>query len=95
MHRTEVLEVINRPKFDFIPKSDKEEFFKMLVEISELVESPVRLSIIEEDERDNRVLECAVSGEVDFIVSGDVHLLRLKKFGNIKIITCKDILIRK
>ena len=37
---------------------------------------------------DNRILECALEGEADYIVTGDKkHLLSLKKFKNIPIIT--------
>ena len=40
-----------------------------------------------EDESDNRVLEAAVSAEVDYIVSGDEHLLTLGSFQGIPILT--------
>jgi len=39
------------------------------------------------DEPDNRILECAVAAEADFIVTGDRHLLPLKHFRNISIVT--------
>lgn len=42
---------------------------------------------------DNRVLECAVSCNADYIISGDKkHLLSLKRFKNIPIITANDLL---
>ena len=42
---------------------------------------------------DNRILECAVEGKVDFIVSGDKkHLLPLSEFEGIKIITASQLL---
>ena len=37
--------------------------------------------------KDNKYLECAVNGWADFIVSEDKHLLNLKEYGAIKILT--------
>ncbi len=45
------------------------------------------IKVITEDDADNRVLECAYEGRVNYIVSGDRHLLSLKQFEGIKIIT--------
>jgi putative PIN family toxin of toxin-antitoxin system len=45
------------------------------------------LHIITEDPLDNKFLELAVEGKADYILSGDKHLLNLKKFHGIKIIT--------
>ncbi|GFP35461.1 hypothetical protein HKBW3S43_01252, partial [Candidatus Hakubella thermalkaliphila] len=44
------------------------------------------------DEEDNRILECAVGGNADLIVSRDRHLLTLKKYQNIPIVTAVDLL---
>jgi putative PIN family toxin of toxin-antitoxin system len=45
-----------------------------------------RLEVVGEDPSDDRVLECAVEVDADYIVSGDKHLLRLGEYLNIKII---------
>lgn len=52
-----------------------------------LVEPKSKTSIIKKDPADNKFLDCAGEGEVDFIISGDRHLLKLEKFKNIDIIT--------
>jgi putative PIN family toxin of toxin-antitoxin system len=44
------------------------------------------------DDPDNRVLECAVSGEANFIVSGDYHLLELESHQGIRILKARDLL---
>ena len=44
------------------------------------------------DEPDNRILECAMAGKVDVIVTGDKHLLSLKHFQNIPIVTLSNFL---
>lgn len=44
------------------------------------------------DPADDRVLECAVAAQADFIVSGDKHLLNLESFGKIPILAPADFL---
>ena len=36
---------------------------------------------------DNKFLEAAVAGEADFIITSDRHLLNLKKFNSMPIVT--------
>lgn len=48
--------------------------------------------MIKEDPDDNLVLECGVAGNVDYIVTGDTNLLKLKEFRSIKIRTAKEFL---
>ena len=38
------------------------------------------------DDPDNRILECALKAKADFLVSGDKHLLKLKRYENCEII---------
>lgn len=52
-----------------------------------LVEPTETLAVIEDDPDDNRVLECAVAGEAEYIVSGDAHLLTLKRYQGIQILS--------
>ncbi len=44
------------------------------------------------DEADNRVLECALKAEADYIVTGDRHLLSRKQFQKIKILRLAEFL---
>ncbi|MFW6083475.1 MAG: putative toxin-antitoxin system toxin component, PIN family [Thermoplasmatota archaeon] len=41
--------------------------------------------MIKEDPDDNYILETAVEGEADLIITGDNHLLKLEMYENIKI----------
>ncbi|OGC06141.1 putative toxin-antitoxin system toxin component, PIN family [candidate division WOR-1 bacterium RIFOXYA2_FULL_36_21] len=41
---------------------------------------------VKEDADDNKFIDCALSGNADYIVSGDKHLLDLRKFSGIKIV---------
>ena len=63
-----------------------------LVSIATMVEPNEKISIIKYDPDDNKILECAKTGKVDFIVSKDHHLLKLKKFGEILIVTPQEFL---
>lgn len=47
---------------------------------------------IVKDEDDNRVLEAALEGKCDFIVTGDKELLTLNSFKGIKIVTADQFL---
>ena len=38
------------------------------------------------DDPDNRILECAIKAEADFLVTGDKHLLKLRNYRNFEII---------
>jgi predicted nucleic acid-binding protein len=45
---------------------------------------------MDEDPDDDRILECAVAAESEFIVSEDKDLLRLGKFGGARIVSVRD-----
>jgi predicted nucleic acid-binding protein len=46
-----------------------------------------RIDVIKADPADNLVLEAAVAGKADIVVSGDRHLFALKEFRGIRIMT--------
>lgn len=50
------------------------------------------LDVVVDDPDDNRVLECALAGKSDRIVSGDKHLLRLGSYEGIPIMTVREFL---
>lgn len=66
------------------------EFLAMLAKRSESISPKHTLRAVLADPSDNRILECAVEGKADAIVSGDRHLLDLKKFRKIPIITIRE-----
>ena len=73
---------------------DKEEISRVAVILSEMAEwvVPARKIKVLNDEPDNRILECAVSGNADVIVTGDKQLLRLRGYEKTKIISLKEYL---
>ena len=50
------------------------------------------MSVVREDEADNRILECALAAGADAIVTGDHHLLELRRFGGVRITTPREFL---
>ena len=58
--------------------------------IADVVTPSANLAIVLDDPDDDRVLECAIEGRADFIVSGDRHLLRLVSFKSIPILTVRQ-----
>ncbi len=52
---------------------------------SKSVDPKNRISVIDDDP-DNRILECALEGQADFIISGDHHLTDLEDYQGIKIV---------
>ena len=55
---------------------------------AEVVEVSSHINVISHPEEDNRVLECAVDGKANFIVTGDTkHILPLKEYRGIKILS--------
>ena len=83
--------VLRRPKF----KTDEDEIHRIilaLMQVAEVVDVVSKLGMVEEDPKDNMVVETAFDGNTDFIVSGDGHLLALKSFRGIKIVDVKQML---
>lgn len=62
--------------------------------ISSTVDPPRSLDVIRDDPADNRVLECAIAAEADWIISGDRHLLELGSYEGILIVTARQLLER-
>jgi uncharacterized protein len=62
-----------------------------LTEMSEMITPRKKLKVLKDDP-DNRILECALEGDADFIVTGDKEMLRQKHYGGVQIITLREYL---
>jgi len=65
---------------------------KAISKITEVVTPKIKLKVVKEDSSDNKILECAVVANANYVVTGDKHLLKLKRFEDIKIITPAELL---
>ncbi len=87
----ELLAVLRRPKF----KTSEDEIRRTILALTrtaDIVNVTSKLKVVEEDPKDDIIVETAVDGDADMIVTGDKHLLRLKKFEEIKIISVDEML---
>ena len=78
-----------RMKFELSP-ADADLIRSRLEAISQLVSTTATLAVIKDDPDDDRVLECAIAGRADHIVSGDRHLLKLGSYLDIRILTVRS-----
>jgi predicted nucleic acid-binding protein len=65
----ELSRVLNYPKFNFTDEQ-KTRFKALISEMATLVKTSRKLDIVKEDPSDNRILECALLADVDFVISG-------------------------
>jgi putative PIN family toxin of toxin-antitoxin system len=87
----EVFFVMARPKF----KISHQHINRFVNSIKEIAHSVPYLGTIKgvcRDTDDEKILECAVLGDVDFIISGDSDLLSLEEFRGIPILTASEYL---
>ncbi len=70
-----------------LPEDKTQGLLRMLRRQAIEVEPSEEVALIESDPADDRYLECALAGRVQFIVSGDRHLLELGEFQEIQILT--------
>ena len=57
---------------------------------SKMIETNMKLHVINENAEDNKVIECALAAGADIIVSGDKHLLSLGKFRKTRILAPRE-----
>ena len=72
-------------KFE-LPVENARAFLEIIALNSEAVVPKKKLRVVLEDPADNKIVECAEEGRAQCIVTGDSHLLRLKKYDDIKIV---------
>jgi putative PIN family toxin of toxin-antitoxin system len=87
----EIYDVIRRPKFH-VDEDEINYFINSIEEIANKIVPKVRIKNGSRDKTDNKYIACGITAHVDYILSGDIHLLELKEYAEIKIITVKNYL---
>ncbi|MCC6328199.1 MAG: putative toxin-antitoxin system toxin component, PIN family [Acidobacteria bacterium] len=88
----ELADVLNRPRFDkFVTLDERMRFMVSFLKVAEMVEIDEAITVCR-DPKDNKLLELAVSGNANFLVTGDKDLLVLNPFRRIEIIVPRDFL---
>ncbi len=86
----ELREVLARDKFG-LSKTEQLEMVNFIISMSRMVVLKSRFKIVK-DPDDDMVANTAYDGKVAYIVSGDKHLLELKKFSGIRIVKASEML---
>jgi uncharacterized protein len=88
----ELNEVLSREKFSrYVTSEEREEFLEALIERAVLVEITENIQECR-DPKDNNVLELALSGGAQYVISGDRDLLVLHPFRNVLIVRTDEFL---
>ncbi len=66
-------------------------FFARVRSIATVIDVKTKLCVVS-DPKDNPILACAVDGNADFLVTGDPHLLQLRSYNEIQIVTPDEFL---
>jgi len=91
----EILEELVKMLKDFkiqMPDAMIEEWRNLIIENATIVEPTIKLNVIKEDSDDNKFLEAGTTGKANFIISQDKHLLKLREYEGIKIVSPEEAL---
>ena len=83
----EYIKVLAYPKFKLSEKEISYILYNEMLPYFEVVAAKPGRKIILRDPSDDKFIHCAKTGKADVIISGDHHLLNLKSYGKIKILT--------
>jgi len=84
------LEKVLKTKFK-VPVNKIRDYSKEILYFSEIVFPLGELDIIKEDPTDNIILETAIIGKANILITGNKHLLKLKQYKSVKILQAKDL----
>jgi len=76
----------------YVGEKDLIDFLKIIGSLAKLVKIRSKFKVISQDPSDDIVLRTAFDGKVDYIVSGDEHLLSLLEFRKIRIVSVSEML---
>ena len=82
-------EVLNRPRLKLGQEEVKELVAKMK-DKALMVKPRKELKIFKQDMPDNRILECALKGKADFIITGNKKHFTFGEFRGTKIVTPRE-----
>lgn len=65
---------------------------KTIIKTTEMVQPQEKIRIVKADNSDDKIIEAAMAGRAKYIVSGDRHLLKVKQYRQIKIVSPQEFL---
>jgi len=88
-----LLEIADKLKDKFLWSNKKiNETIKTIADTAKVVRPESKVDVVKDDPSDNKIIEAGIECGADFIISGDKHLLKIKKYENIKILGPSDFL---
>jgi len=81
----EISDVIGRNKFK-VQRELQVISVAEIIELSNIVYPSKKVNVVENDPDDNMIIECAMEGNADYIITGDSDLLKIGDYAGIKII---------
>jgi putative PIN family toxin of toxin-antitoxin system len=94
----ELEDVLNYPKIiRILERRDlsSSDILELVIENAQILEtSNTPMRVVPDDPDDDHVIECAVTAHADYILTGDSHLLALKVWQSIHILSAGDYLKR-
>jgi putative PIN family toxin of toxin-antitoxin system len=90
----EYLRVLTYPKFKLTEEDVNFLLYHETLPYFEVVDVHPGPRIIRKDPEDDKFLRCALAGKAKWIISGDQHLLSLKSYQKIKILSPADFLLK-
>ncbi len=79
-----------RNKFQ-LPEDKIEEQANILMSLFRIIISTTKIDVVR-DKSDNKIVECAIDGKADYIVTGDPDLLEIKEYNGVKILNADQFL---
>ena len=87
----ELIVVLRRPKFK-ISEDEIQRTILAAIRTADVVNVKTKIKAVKEDPKDDMIIETAIDGGADIIVTGDNHLLALETFKGINVTTVEKML---
>ena len=90
-----IIEEVNRTlnNFKIMLSDEKKAYIRRLLGISTIFVKPeFTILAVQDDPDDDKFVEAAVAGAADYIITQDKHLLKIKQFEGIRIVTPEEFL---
>ncbi|NPV04732.1 MAG: putative toxin-antitoxin system toxin component, PIN family [Syntrophaceae bacterium] len=86
--------VLRYPRFKMTDEDIRAIVEKEVLPYFEVVEPREAQTGLSADPEDDKFFSCALAGRCEFLVSGDRHILAIKRHGSVRVITPKQLLER-
>lgn len=83
----EYRDVLFRKKFSVISETKRNILITAIMDLGILVVPKQKINIITKDPADNKLLECAATAKVDYLITGNTQHFDFNEFEGVKIVT--------